>query len=67
MFASGLLKDCEMCKAMQEPILDEIRADVNEKIIKRPWLDFEDRERDRNDAFLEVLDIIDKYKRESES
>ena len=66
MFASGLLKDCETCKTMQEPILDKIRAEIEKKIIKRPWLDFEDRERDRNDAFLEVLDIIDKYKAESE-
>lgn len=48
----------------QEPVIDKIRAEVEEKI--RPWLDFEDRERDRNDAFLEVLDIIDKYKKEQE-
>ena len=50
----------------QEPILDRIRAEIKSKIVKRPWLDFEDRERDRNDAFLEVLDIIDKYKAELE-
>jgi hypothetical protein len=50
----------------QEHILDKIRAEIKSKIVKRPWLDFEDRERDRNDAFLEVLDIIDKYKAESE-
>lgn len=47
-------------------ILEKIRAEVEKKIVKRPWLDFEDRERDRNDAFLEVLDIIDEYKKESE-
>lgn len=41
--------------------LNEIKAEIEGKIVKRPWLDFEDRERDRNDAFLEVLDIIDKY------
>lgn len=46
----------------QESILDKIRAEIERKIVKRPWLDFEDRERDRNDAFLEVLDIIAKYK-----
>lgn len=46
----------------QEFILDKIRFEIEKKIVKRPWLDFEDRERDRNDAFLEVLDIIDKYK-----
>lgn len=45
--------------------LDNLRAKIKGKIIKRPWLDFEDRERDRNDAFLEVLDIIDKYKEEN--
>lgn len=45
---------------------DKIRAEIEKKIVKRPWLDFEDRERDRNDAFLEVLDIIDKYKTKSE-
>ena len=48
----------------KEPILDKIRAEVKKKIVKRPWLDFKDRERDRNDAFLEVLDIIDKYREE---
>lgn len=42
----------------------DIRAKIAGKIVKRPWLNFEDRERDRNDAFLEVLDIIDKYKSE---
>lgn len=47
-------------------VLDKIRYDVEKKIIKRPWLDFKDMERDRNDAFLEVLDIIDKYRKESE-
>ena len=46
----------------QQSTLDKIRAEIEGKIVKRPWLDFEDRERDRNDAFLEVLDIIDKYK-----
>ena len=46
-------------------VLDKIRAEVKGKIVKRPWLDFQDRERDRNDAFLEVLDIIDKYRSES--
>ena len=48
-------------------LLAKIRAEVKGKIVKRPWLDFKDRERDRNDAFLEVLDIIDKYRIESEN
>jgi hypothetical protein len=56
----------ELETSKQEPMLDKIRAEIKSKIVKRPWLDFEDRERDRNDAFLEVLDIIDKYKAESE-
>jgi hypothetical protein len=43
-------------------VLDSVRAEIKSKIVKRPWLDFEDRERDRNDAFLEALDIIDKYR-----
>ncbi len=47
-------------------VFGKIRAEIEAKIIRRPWLDFEDRERDRNDAFLEVLDILDKYKAESE-
>ena len=51
---------------IEREVLDKIRAEIKGKIVKRPWLDFEDRERDRNDAFLEVLDIIDKYKAESE-
>lgn len=50
----------------QEPVIDKIRAEIEEKIAKRPYFNFEKRERDRNDAFLEVLDIIDKYKAESE-
>jgi hypothetical protein len=56
----GDYKDCTDC------VLDKIKTEIEGKIVKRPWLDFEDRERDRNDAFLEVLDIIDKYKAESE-
>lgn len=50
----------------QESVLDKIIAEIEKKIIKRPWLNFEDREKERNDAFLEVLDIIDKYKAGSE-
>jgi len=46
----------------QEPILDEIRAEIAEKIVIRPALNHSRTERDRNDAFLEILDIIDKYR-----
>ena len=47
-------------------VLDKLKVEIEKKIVKRPWLDFEDRERDRNDAFLELLDIIDKYKNNAE-
>lgn len=56
----------EVCREDKIQVLDNIRAEIETKIVRRPWLDFKDRERARNDAFLEVLDIIDKYKRESE-
>lgn len=56
----------EMPEARND-VLNKIRAEIEAKIVKRPWLDFEDRERDRNDAYLEVLDIIDKYIEGSES
>ena len=46
--------------------VSDIRAKIEKKIVKRPWLNFEDRERDRNDAFLEILDLIDKYRSKSE-
>jgi hypothetical protein len=50
----------------QEPVLDKMRAEIEQKIVKRHGLNHTRSERDRNDAFLEVLDIIDKYKAESE-
>lgn len=42
---------------------DKIRAEIEQKIIKRPYMDFKEHERWHNDAILEVLDIIDKYKK----
>lgn len=45
--------------------LDKIRAEIEQKIIKRPYMNFKEWERCNNDTILEVLDIIDKY-RESE-
>ena len=50
----------------QESVLDKIRAEIEQKIVKRHGLNHTRSERDRNDAFLEALDIIDKYKTESE-
>lgn len=50
----------------QEPILNKIRAEIKGKIVRRSGLNHTRYERDRNDAFLEVLDMIDKYKAESE-
>ena len=55
-----------VCHEDKVNVLKKIRAEIEAKIVRRPWLDFEDKERDRNDAFLEVLEIIDKYKSESE-
>ena len=46
--------------------IDKIRAEIEQKIIKRPYMDFKEWERCYNDTILEVLDIIDKYKAESE-
>ena len=61
-----LLADVIEVEEEQKTLLDKIRTEIKLKIVKRPGLDFKKRERDRNDAFLEVLDIIDKYKTESE-
>ena len=46
--------------------IDRIGAEIDQKIKKRPGLNHSRSERDRNDAFLEVLDIIDKYRKEQE-
>lgn len=61
--------DHEILKAYSDgvnEILDKLRAEIKNKIIKKPNLDFKTWERERNEAFLEVLDILDKYKTESE-
>ena len=50
LFKSGLLKDCESCKAKQASILDEIRTEIIELRSKQ------------NVGVLECLDIINKYK-----
>ena len=47
-------------------VLEKISNEIESKIKRKPSLNFTIRERERNDAFLEVLDIIDKYKTESE-
>lgn len=51
----------------QTNVLDKIETEMKQKIIKKPNMDFEWWERCQNDAILDVLDIIDKYKAESES
>lgn len=53
-------------KFIKADVLDKIRTEVEQKIKKRPGLNHTRAERERNDAFLEVLDIIDKYKAEVE-
>ena len=50
----------------QKSVLGKIRTEIEQKIVKRNGLNHTRSERDRNDAFLEVLDIIDKYTEESE-
>lgn len=62
-------RDHEILKAYSNganEVLDRIRAEIKSKITKKPHLNFTIRERERNDAFLEVLDTIDKYKAGSE-
>jgi len=44
----------------------QARDKIESKIHKDPYLNFSRRNRDRNDAFLEVLDILDKLIKEGE-
>lgn len=56
--------DHEILKAYSNganEVLDKIRAEIEQKIVKRHGLNHTRSERNRNDAFLEVLDIINKY------
>ncbi len=43
-------------------VLDDVRAEIERKIVTISWLNLTDREKNRNDAFFEALEIIDKYK-----
>ena len=54
-----------ICEHDKQKTLDKLRAEIASKIKKNPNLKFTIREREHNDAFLEVLDIIDKYKGEN--
>lgn len=57
--------DHEVIKAYndgQTYILNKVRAEIEGKIIKRPKMDFRYGERDHNEAILDVLSIIDKYR-----
>jgi len=61
LFKSGLLKDCEVCRVEQEPMLDKIRAEI---------ADLDDADYDYEGYYKAVTDalkIIDKYKAEMES
>lgn len=52
-------------KAIQHGIpLEQISDDIKQKIVRHSGLNHSRMERDRNDAFLEALDIIDKYNKE---
>lgn len=65
LFKSGLLKDCEVCRAEQEHILDKIRAKIVKKhlsIVEKNGFDS-----GRTYGYEEALGIIDKYKAEMES
>lgn len=53
-------------KLINIEVLDEIRSEIEQKIVRRSGLSHTRSERDRNDAFLEVLDIVDKYRKEQE-
>ena len=50
----------------QDSIFGKIRSEIEQKIVRRSGLSHTRSERDRNDAFLEVLDIIDKCRKEQE-
>ena len=56
----------DMQKNEVNAVLDKIRDEIEQKIKKRPGLNHSRMERERNDAFLETLDIIDKYSKEQE-
>ena len=42
-------------------ILNKIRSEIEQKIIKKPFMNFERSEREHNDTILDCLDVIDKY------
>jgi len=57
----------EMLRDWQEEVqaipLDKVkqaREEIENKIHKDPYLNFSNRNRERNDAFIEVLEILDK-------
>lgn len=72
LFKDGFLKDCGVCKAHFKDIyeihlkatLAKISTEVEQRITKSPWNSYKNRERDS--AFLEVLEILDKYTTETE-
>lgn len=43
-------------------VLDEITKKIRTKIVVKPFFDHGDRNRDSNDALLDAIDIINKYK-----
>lgn len=45
-----------------DDVLNKIRAEIEQKIIKKPFMNFKAHERDHNDAILECLDIIERYR-----
>ena len=50
----------EEVKAIPLAKVKQAREEIENKIHKDPYLNFSNRNRERNDAFIEVLEILDK-------
>lgn len=48
-----------------EDKIKKVREEIENKIHKDPYLNFSNRNRERNDAFIEALEILDKLISES--
>jgi len=56
----NVLDSQQMVKAIQLDKVKQAREEIENKIHKDPYLNFSNRNRERNDAFIEVLEILDK-------
>ena len=57
-----VIDDVIVKSASLNEVLDEITKKIQAKIVVRPFFDHGDRNRDSNDALLDAIDIIKKYK-----